>query len=116
MKKIFSILAVVVLAIATVSLTSCQKDIDKAKSLIGTTWGYVDGGTAYTLSFTSQTACNMRIKSVSLSDEYYEGVFIISGSNISFTFDTWVGGYRDGKFLNDNEMTINGRVFKKNVL
>ena len=39
MKKFLVILASVIVAALTLSLTtSCQKDIEKAKSLIGTTW------------------------------------------------------------------------------
>ena len=117
MKKFLVILASVIVAALTLSMTtSCQKDIEKAKSLIGTTWVYVENATSYTLKFTSQTECNIRIKSTDLSDEYYEGIFIISGKNITFTFNSWSSAWKDGVLINDNELTMNGRVFKKEIL
>ena len=60
MKKFLVILAGVIIAALTLSLTtSCKKDIDLAKSLIGTTWEAQDGTDSYILTFNSQSGCTM---------------------------------------------------------
>ena len=124
MKKFLVILACVIVAAVTLSLTtSCKKDIDLSKSLIGTSWTAVDNGDAYTLNFTTQFDCTMKVVPSHGSEKRYTGTFILAGGKsslagetIAITGDDWDSLFGSGKFDNDNELVLNNIVFKKNVL
>lgn len=116
MKKFLVILASVIVAAVTLSLTtSCKKDIEKAKSLIGTTWVNAGNEISRTITFTSQT--NFAMDTVEGDGTHkYTGIFIIAGDTITMNFDGSSLGPWSGKFTSDNEMTIESFVFKKLVL
>lgn len=81
MKKFVSIILGVVLTLGAIALTSsCQKDIDNAKSLVGTTWTATDVEATYTLTFPSAVEFN-----ISLNGSIFEveGAFVITGSSSS---------------------------------
>lgn len=81
MKKFVSIILGVVLTLGAIALTSsCQKDIDNAKSLVGTTWTATDVEVTYTLTFPSAAEFN-----ISQNGGIFEveGAFIITGSSSS---------------------------------
>ena len=82
MKKFVSIILGVVLTLGAVALTSsCKKDIDNAKSLVGTTWTATDEleGT-YTLTFPSAVEFRITLEG---NNWIGEGAFVITGSSSS---------------------------------
>ncbi len=118
MKKIFAILLGVVLVAAAASLTSCQKNIDNAKALIGTKWYALDGVTEYTLSFTTQMGCEMQVN----DRTPYKGTFLIlgnkpslKGSTVEIVFTDWsekVEGIT-GEFKDEETLELDHMVFTK---
>lgn len=119
MKKFFSILAVVVLAIATVSLTSsCKKDIEKAKSLIGTSWSGLSSPNLYTIKFNSQTEFEMDV--TGSGNYHYSGTFIVTGDYFTLSFiggTPFIHSSAEGKFLyNPDRLSIENIVFNRNLL
>ena len=128
MKRIFTFLAVAVMALAVVSLTSsCKKDIETAKSLAGTTWYNVSFPQAsvvadvYTLKFTSQS--KFELDMTGSKTLHGSGTFIVSGSNVVFSFNQsvfdWIDWTSGGELLYANgvidRVTINGYVFSKEM-
>ena len=114
MKKALLILASLIIAVATVSLTtSCKKDIEKAKSLIGTSWTGQSGLNVYTINFKSQFDFEMYVDGT--GHYHYSGSFIIAGDTISLTYNSgdWDSDWKSGKFLDDNRMEINHIVFTR---
>ena len=118
MKKIFAILLGVVLVAAAASLTSCQKNIDNAKALIGTKWYALDGVTEYTLSFTTQMGCEMQVN----DRTPYNGTFIIlgnkpslKGSSIEVVFTDWSEKVEalTGEFKDETTLELDHIVYTK---
>jgi hypothetical protein len=116
MKKILAILLGVALVAGALSLTSCQKNVDNAKSLINTVWGAQDGADQYFLEFTSQMGCKMRINDRSP----YEGTFIIlgnkpslKGSSIEVVFTDWAEKVEAlvGEFKSEDELDLDHMMF-----
>lgn len=116
MKKILAILLGVALVAGALSLTSCQKNVDNAKSLINTVWGAQDGSDQYFLEFTSQMGCKMRINDRSP----YEGTFIIlgnkpslKGSSIEVVFTDWAEKVEAlvGEFKSEDELDLDHMMF-----
>ncbi len=116
MKKILSILAGIALVVAALSLTSCQKNIDNAKSLINTVWGAKDGSDLYYLEFTSQMGCQMRIN----DRTPYKGTFVIlgnkpslKGSTIEAVFTDWSEKVEGlvGEFKSEDELELDHMMF-----
>ncbi len=116
MKKILAILLGVALVAGALSLTSCQKNVDNAKSLINTVWGAQDGADQYFLEFTSQMGCKMRINDRSP----YEGTFIIlgnkpslKGSSIEVVFTDWSEKVEGlvGEFKSEDELDLDHMMF-----
>ena len=126
MKKFFAILIGVVLTVTTIAITSsCKKDIDNAKSLVGTKWECKAGseGITYTLTFPDQYTFKMTMKAEGREFPDHKGTFIIfgnksslAGSTITLTPDTkWDWGTEDGtyvgEFKSDKQLVINTYVF-----
>jgi hypothetical protein len=81
MKKIIAIIASVALAVTAIALTSsCQKDINNAKSLVGTTWTATDVEGTYTLTFPSAVEFRITLEG---NNWIGEGAFVITGSSSS---------------------------------
>ena len=116
MKKILAILLGLALVAGALSMTSCQKNVDNAKSLINTVWGAQDGADQYFLEFTSQMGCKMRIN----DRTPYDGTFIIlvekpslKGSTIEIAFTDWkekVEGL-EGEFKSEDELELDHMMF-----
>jgi len=86
MKKFLSILLGSVITVTAIALTSsCQKDIDNAKSLIGTEWVCATGEITYTLTFPTSTTFKMTPSAAGREFQDYTGVFIIAGAKSSLT-------------------------------
>ena len=125
MKKFLVILASVIVAALTLSLTtSCQKDIDLAKSLIGTTWEAQDGTDTYFLTFDSQSGCTMDKIEKEGGREQYSGAFILSGAKntlvgemitVTLTIHGELFTY-EGKFNSETELRLDNRIFTKTLL
>ena len=121
MKKFIAILVGAVLTLGAIALTSsCQKDINNAKSLIDTKWMGTSDGYAFTLTFISQTKFEMR--RVKIGDEkVFTGTFVITGnqtslkgSDITLAFDgDWTESWHSGSFVSDTEMRLGGTPFRK---
>ena len=114
MKKLLLILASVIIAVATVSLTtSCKKDIEKAKSLIGTQWVSAGISGTYTLKFLTQYEFEMKV--VGDGTRSYQGTFIITGDYFTLTYNdsSWGTDWKDGKFIDDNRLTLNNYEFTR---
>jgi len=116
MKKILAILLGVALVAGALSLTSCQKNVDNAKSLINTVWGAQDGADQYFLEFTSQMVCKMRIN----DRTPYDGTFIIlgnkpslKGSTIEVVFTNWTEKVEAlvGEFKSEDELELDHMMF-----
>ena len=127
MKKILVVLLGVVLAAAALSLTSCQKDIDNAKSLAGTTWIAVTAKmtpeTTHIITFKDQTNFELRISEFGESDRVYDGTFVITGNKSSLTgsFVTFAAvsledGWGFGEFKSENKLVVNNIEFTRNLL
>ena len=124
MKKFLVILASVIVAAVTLSLTtSCKKDIDLSKSLIGTSWTATHNNATYTLTFTSQFDCTMKVVPTLGSEERYSGTFVLAGGkstltgeSIAITGTDWDEYWGSGKFDSESELVLNNVVFKKNLL
>ena len=125
MKKFLVILASVIVAAVTLSLTtSCQKDINLAKSLIGTSWYASVGTDTYTLTFNSQSGCTMDVVDKDGGRTQYSGSFILAGNKnslageiISVTLN-WHGELitYDGQFNNETELCLDNHVYTKGLL
>ncbi|MBO7511097.1 MAG: hypothetical protein J6T35_07930 [Bacteroidales bacterium] len=122
MKKILVILASVL--VAAVMTTSCQKDINLAKSLIGTSWYASEGTDSYTLVFDSQSGCTMDEIDKEGGRKQYSGTFILSGAKpslagemitVTFTVHGELVTY-DGKFNSETELRLDNRIFTKGLL
>lgn len=128
MKKFFAILLGVVITVATIALTSsCKKDIDNAKSLVGTKWvcNVPGEGITYTLTFTDQYSFKMNLTAEGRSFPEYKGTFVIfgnkptlSGSTITLTPGSkwWYVDDEDkvtfaGEFKSDKELDLETYVF-----
>ncbi|MCR4564726.1 MAG: hypothetical protein K5651_01405 [Bacteroidales bacterium] len=125
MKKFLVILASVIAAAVTLSLTtSCQKDINLAKSLVGTTWYASEGTDTYHLKFDSQAGCTMNIFDKDGGQKQYDGTFVLTGAKSSLTGEmitvtlTMHGELvtYDGKFNSETELRLDNRVFTKGLL
>ena len=115
MKKFLVILASVIVDAVALSLTtSCKKDIEKAKSLINTTWYNTGSLVSRSITFTSQTALTMDLTDTD-GTKKYTGTFIIAGSTITITFTGDLGVWT-GKIDSDTQMTIESYVFTKGLL
>ena len=127
MKKFFAILLGVVLTVATIALTSsCKKDIDNAKSLVGTTWVCTADGYTYTLTFPSSTTFKMTAEAEGREFPEYKGVFIIvgnksslTGSSITLTPDSkWWEEEKEtavGEFKSESKLVLETMVFERVV-
>ena len=127
MKKFFAILLGVVLTVATIALTSsCKKDIDNAKSLVGSTWVCSTTEITYTLTFPSSTTFKMTAEAKGHEFPDYTGVFIIvgnksslTGSTITLTPDTkWWEEEKEtavGEFKSESKLVIDTMVFERVV-
>lgn len=124
MKKILVVLLGVVLAAAALSLTSCQKDIDNAKSLAGTTWIAVTAKmtpeTTHIITFKDQYTFELKISSYGESDRVYDGTFVITGSksgltgaSIAFAAASLEEGWGLGKFESENKLVVNNLEFTR---
>ena len=122
MKKFIAILVGAVLTLGAIALTSsCQKDINNAKSLVGSTWAGVSNSREYNLTFASSTDFDMEVLSLPLTRNIYRGSFIVSGnkdsitgSNIALAFDnTWKEDWSTGYFKSESELVLNSVVFTK---
>ena len=124
MKKFLVILASVIVAALTLSLTtSCKKDIDLSKSLIGTSWTASYAGDVYTLTVTSQFDCSMKVNPGHVNERRYSGTFILAGGKSSLAGETiaisgtdWDVDWGSGKFDSETELVLNNVVFRKNLL
>ncbi len=125
MKKILVILASVIAAAVTLSLTtSCQKDINLAKSLVGTSWSAQDGTDTYVLKFDSQSGCTMNIFDKEGGQKQYGGTFILTGAKaslagemitVTMTMHGELVTY-EGKFNSETELRLDNRIFTKGLL
>ena len=124
MKKLLSIVLGVVLTLGAVALTSsCQKDIDNAKALVGTSWVGAADGYTYTIEFKSQTTFEMIEYGTltSPSHKIFKGVFIITGaqsslkgSYVTLTFESdWTHDWHSGEFVSDTELRMGSIPFKR---
>ena len=126
MKKFLSILLGVALTVTAIALTSsCKKDIDNAKSLVGTTWICTADGITYTLTFPSSSTFKMTAEATGREFPTYSGVFIIAGSKagtltgcvITLTPDTkWWEEEKEtvvGEFKSDSKCVIDTMVFTR---
>lgn len=123
MKKIFAALVSVALMVTAVAFTSsCQKDINNAKSLIGTLWICHDSveGTTYELTFTSTTDFKMTYN----NSQQVTGVYIIAGnmsslagSSIILTPDDAWSGHESmsGKFETESKLVLDRMIFNRSV-
>lgn len=123
MKKIFAALVSVALMVTAVAFTSsCQKDINNAKSLIGTLWICHDSveGTTYELTFTSTTDFKMTYN----NSQQVTGVYIIAGnmsslagSSIVLTPDDAWSGHESmsGKFETESKLVLDRMIFNRSV-
>ena len=123
MKKIIAIIASVALAVIATALTSsCQKDINNAKSLIGTLWICQDKveGSTYELTFTSTTDFKMTYNGA----QQVTGVYIIAGnmsslagSSILLTPDDAWSGHESmsGKFETESKLVLDRMIFNRSV-
>ena len=120
MKKFLVILASVIAAVVTLSLTtSCQKDINLAKSLVGTTWYATYESVEYTLKFETQSTCTLATN----KGAKYFGDFILAGAkrslageSIVITGLSWDDDFDEGRFTSDTELVLNNIAFHKGVL
>lgn len=118
MKKFIAFL---VSAVLTLGAVSCQKDIDNAKSLGGSTWVSQAGTNIYTLSFKNATDFEMDVLTLPLEHHYYQGTFIITGNktglqncNITLSFDSsWTEKWSSGYFKSDSELVLESLVFTR---
>lgn len=123
MKKFFAALVSVALMVTAVAFTSsCQKDINNAKSLIGTLWICHDSveGTTYELTFTSTTDFKMTYN----NSQQVTGVYIIAGnmsslagSSIILTPDDAWSGHESmsGKFETESKLVLDRMIFNRSV-
>lgn len=123
MKKFFAALVSVALMVTAVAFTSsCQKDINNAKSLIGTLWICHDSveGTTYELTFTSTTDFKMTYN----NSQQVTGVYIITGnmsslagSSILLTPDDAWSGHESmsGKFETESKLVLDRMIFNRSV-
>ena len=123
MKKIIAIIASVAIAVTAIALTSsCQKDINNAKSLIGTLWICQDKveGSTYELTFTSTTDFKMTYNGA----QQVTGVYIITGnmsslagSSILLTPDDAWSGHESmsGKFETESKLVLDRMIFNRSV-
>lgn len=125
MKKFLVILASVIAAAVTLSLTtSCQKDINLAKSLIGTTWSAQAGTDTYVLTFKSQSTCSLDEYDKDGGREQFDGTFILTGAKSSLTGEMITVTLNehgeievyDGKFNSETELRLDNRIFTKDIL
>ena len=125
MKKFLVILASVIAAAITLSLTtSCQKDINLAKSLVGTTWYASEGTDTYQLKFDSQAGCTMNIIDKDGGQKQYGGTFVLTGAKSSLTGEMITVTLNehgeletyDGKFNSETELRLDNRIFTKGLL
>ena len=121
MKKILAILLGVALVAGALSLTSCQKNVDNAKALVGTVWIAVDGADTYTLTFTKQMECQMQIN----DRTPYNGTFIILGNKPSLKGSTIEAVFTDwkemaeallGEFKSEDELELNSLHYYRSLL
>lgn len=121
MKKLFAILLVVAATVAAAAVTSsCQKDINNAKALIGTKWAGAADGNAYVITFKTQTEFEMS-ETGTLNNKIYKGTFIITGNQaslkgslISLTFDAdWTHDWKTGEFVSETEFRLGAVPFAK---
>ena len=127
MKKFLSILLSVALTVTAIALTSsCKKDIDNAKSLVGSTWVCSTTEITYTLTFPSSTTFKMTAEAKGHEFPDYTGVFIIvgnksslTGSTITLTPDTkWWEEEKEtavGEFKSESKLVIDTMVFERVV-
>lgn len=123
MKKFLVVLASVIVAALTLSLTtSCKNDMDLSKSLVGTKWSCQVDSYTYTLTFDSETACTMEVKSLMLPAVGHSGSFKLTGSRsslkgerITITYYDWEDGsnWDTGKFDSETELRLENIVFTK---
>lgn len=122
MKKFIAILVGAVLTLGAIALTSsCQKDINNAKALVGSTWAGVSNSREYNLTFTSSTDFEMEVFTLPMTRNIYRGSFIVSGSkdsltgsNIALAFDSsWKEDWSTGYFKSESELVLNSVVFTK---
>lgn len=123
MKKFFAALVSVALMVTAVAFTSsCQKDINNAKSLIGTLWICQDQveGSTYELTFTSTTDFKMTYNGA----QQVTGVYIIAGnmsslagSSIILTPDDAWSGHESmsGKFETESKLVLDRMIFNRSV-
>ena len=123
MKKFLVILASVIVAAITISLTtSCQKDINLAKSLANTAWGAQDGEEYNTLTFNSQSKCTLDVEEKLGGHRQYPGTYILTGGKnsltgetITITFETKWGDLdvASGEFTSENTLRLNNVVYER---
>jgi hypothetical protein len=125
MKKFLSVALGIVLTLAAIALTSsCQKDIDKARSLIVSSWvsekldvevgGTVYKDVTYRLYFSSEAEFTVSIDGM---DAEVSGIYLIIGSKPRLTGNTilfspndkWLDGTDEplvGTFSTESELIV----------
>lgn len=125
MKKFIAIIVGVILTIGTSALvSSCQKDIAVAKSLIGTAWlcSNQTGTEKIDLTFTSQTECKM----IYNETVQVKAVYVITGSKgslagcaISISPLAGQDGHTStltGEFETENKLVLDGMIYNRVLL
>ena len=105
MKKIVSVVLGIVLTLGAIALTSsCKKDIDNAKGLVGSTWVAQDGGDTYKLTFPSASEFKMTCVG---DNRIVKGVFIITGNKTSLA-GSYITLTPDSAWWDDDLLPLSG--------
>lgn len=126
MKKFLVILASVIVAAFTLSMTtSCKKDVDLAKSLVGTSWYASEGTDSYKLIFDTDKKCTMNVFDKLGGQKQYGGAFVLTGAknslvgeNITVTLENrWDDiDVLTGEFTSETTLRLNNIVYTKGLL
>ena len=121
MKKFFAIFATVALLVTSAAITSsCQKDINNAKSLVGSSWVCNDkiDEMVYELTFNSVTEFTLVISKT----QQYKGVYVLTGSTngltgatITVTIDGYSSDTRTGTFESESKLVLDNKIFIRDV-